>query len=342
MNIKNNTETVIEHGILRGDGTRIVVETHGRPVSSDGIRRHTALRDITERKRSEDALRTANAELEGLNNELEAFNHSISHDLRAPLRSMSGFSASLMEDHADKLDEQGKDYLGRIRRGAEKLSRLIDALLNLSAMSRQEIDRMEIDLSKLAESVAYSLRESSPGRKVEVVIQENVKAFVDSNLFRVVMTNLLENAWKFTAGKENARIEFGTIDCGMRNADCGLRKQATESNNSGFQISDFGMKEKKSENENKKLAGTDPDVSQSAFRIPQSTMVYFVRDNGAGFDQEYAQKMFWPFHRLHSEKEFSGTGIGLAMVDRIVRRHGGRVWAEGEIGKGATVYFTVG
>jgi len=165
---------------------------------------------------------------------------------------------------------------------------------------------MDIDLSKIAESVIHLLRQSSPERKVTVAIQYNVKAYVDANLFRVVLTNLLGNAWKFTAGMENASVELGTVDSLDRIAESGIRNET---------VTDM---------------------------IRQKRTVYFVRDNGAGFDQDYAAKMFWPFHRLHSEKEFPGTGIGLAIVDRIVRRHGGRVWAEGAMGKGTTVFFTVG
>ena len=250
--------------------------------------------DITERKRSEaeilklsEDMAARNLELESLNKELEAFNYSISHDLRAPLRSMAGFSKVMMEDYAGKLDDQGKDYLARIRNSSEKMTRLIDDLLRLSKISRQEIDRMDIDLSKLAESVVHNLRESSAGKNVEVVIREGIRASADPNLMRVVMTNLLDNAWKFTGKTENARVEFGSLE-------------------------------------------------------KDGKTVYFVKDNGAGFGQQYAYKMFWPFHRLHGDREFAGTGIGLAIVDRIIRRHGGKVWAEGEVGKGAEVFFTLG
>ncbi len=252
------------------------------------------IEDITERKKAEEEIlklsedmAARNLELEALNKELEAFNYSISHDLRAPLRSMSGFSKIMMEDYAEKLDDQGKDYLTRIRNSSEKMTRLIDDLLRLSKISRQEIERINIDLCKLAESVVHNLREASAGRNVEVVIRKDVRASADPNLMRVVMTNLFDNAWKFTGKTANARVEFGSLERDGKTA-------------------------------------------------------YFVKDNGAGFDQEYAYKMFWPFHRLHSDREFAGTGIGLAIVDRIVRRHGGKVWAEGEVGKGATFFFTLG
>ncbi len=269
--------------------------------------------DITERKKSEaellqltEDMARRNMELEALNKELEAFNYSISHDLRAPLRSMSGFSKIMLEDFAGKLDDYGKDYLTRIRTGSEKMTRLVDDLLHLSRISRQPIDRMDYDLSRLAEATVVNLRDSSPGRNVEVVIEPGVRAFVDPNLMRVVMTNLLDNAWKFTSKTDKARIEFGI----MKSQVSSLKSQVSSS---------------------------EPETRNS-----KPKTVFFVKDNGAGFDQQYAFKMFWPFHRLHTEKEFPGTGIGLAIVDRIIRRHGGRVWAEGEVGKGAVIYFTLG
>ncbi len=249
--------------------------------------------DISERKKAEadllkftEDMAAKNLELETLNRELEAFIYSVSHDLRAPLRSMSGFAKIMREDYADKLDSQAKDYLTRIFNGSTKMTQLINDLLHLSKLSRQELNRMDIDLSKLAEAIVHNLREAAHGRNVEVLIAQGVRASVDPNLMRIVLTNLFDNAWKFTSKKENARIEFGAIE--------------------------------------------------------GSEMVYFVRDNGAGFDQAFSDKMFGPFQRLHLENEFDGTGIGLAIVDRIIRRHGGKVWAEGEVGKGAAVFFTLG
>jgi len=166
------------------------------------------------------------------------------------------------------------------------MTRLIEDLLRLSRISKQDMDRMDYDLSRLASSIAAGLREADPGRSIDVVIAEGLRASVDPNLMRVVLANLIENAWKFTSKTTNARIEF------------------------------------------------------NAFKKDGKT-VYFIRDNGAGFDQAYAEKMFLPFQRLHTEKEFEGTGIGLAIVERVIRRHGGSVWAEGEVGKGATVFFTL-
>lgn len=228
-----------------------------------------------------------NAELEGTNRELESFIYSISHDLRAPLRSISSFASFLGKEYSDRLDDRARDYLGRISAGSAKMSRLIEDMLHLSKVSRQEVSREVVDLSSLACAAVSDLREAEPDRKVEVVIRDGLTALADPRLMGMVFFNLLGNAWKFTAKTENARIELG--------------------------------------------AGTEDGQT-----------VYYLRDNGAGFDQEYAAKMFLPFHRLHSEDEFEGTGIGLAIVERIIQRHGGRVWAEGEPGKGATVFLTLG
>ncbi len=249
--------------------------------------------DITEIKRADEEIKRLNAdllarneELEFSNKELESFIYSVSHDLRGPLRAISGFSEIIMKDIADKLDEKGKRYLSRIHDGTEKMGRLIDDLLNLSRISRQEIQHTEVEVSAIAASIVGELREAHPGRSVEVDIKGGLTAIADPGLIEAVLSNLIGNAWKFTAKTEHARIEFGTVE----------------------------------------QAGK---------------IIYYVRDNGAGFDQKYAGKMFWPFHRLHSESAFEGTGIGLAIVDRIISRHGGKVWAEGVEGKGATVYFSL-
>jgi len=247
--------------------------------------------DITERKRAEekiarlnDHLLAKNENLEFANRELESFIYSVSHDLRAPLRHIYGFADLMMKNIADKLDEKDKRYLSRIHDGTEKMSRLIDDLLNLSRISKQEIQRRKLDVSTIVAAIVAELREASPGRTVEVDIKGGITAFADPGLIEVVLSNLLKNAWKFTAKTEHSRIEFGTVE-------------------------------------------------------KDGKIIYYVRDNGAGFDQKYAGKMFWPFHRLHSEAEFEGTGIGLALVDRIIRLHGGKVWAEGAEGKGATIHF---
>jgi light-regulated signal transduction histidine kinase (bacteriophytochrome) len=217
---------------------------------------------------------------------MEAFSYSVSHDLRAPLRTADGFSRALMEDYPDRLDERGKDYLKRIRTATRRMGELIGDLLNLSMMMRKEMHHEQFDFSEVAHSIAGELKKTQPERQVEFVIQQGVLAHGDAGLLREVLENLLRNAWKFTCKQASARIEFGET------------RQGTE-------------------------------------------RVYFVRDDGVGFDMKYAEKLFVPFQRLHSTDEFPGNGVGLALVSRIINRHGGRVWAEGEAEKGATFYFTL-
>jgi signal transduction histidine kinase len=226
------------------------------------------------------------AQLEAANKELEAFSYSVSHDLRAPLRAIDGFSQALLEDCSDKLDREGKDYLDRICAGSQRMGQLIDDLLNLSRLARSAIARQPVNLSTLAESIVTELRTTEPERRVDVAITEELKANGDDRLLRVVLENLLGNAWKFTGKSAEPKVEFGVVQ------------------NNG-------------------------------------TPAYFVRDNGAGFDMAYMDKLFGPFQRLHAMTEFKGTGIGLATVQRIIHRHGGRVWAEAQVGKGATFYFTL-
>lgn len=225
-------------------------------------------------------------QLEAANKELEAFSYSVSHDLRAPLRSVDGFSQILLKNHASQLDDTGRDYLNRVSRASKRMGELIDDLLMLSRVSRSEIKKETIDLSKLVCSVGREIKAAAPERQVEWLIQEGVTVQADGRLMRAMLENLLSNAWKFTAKTEQARIEFGALQ----------------------------------QNGEKLL---------------------FVRDNGAGFDMQYAYKLFGAFQRLHRAEEFEGTGIGLATVQRIVNHHGGRIWAEGAVGQGATFYFTI-
>jgi light-regulated signal transduction histidine kinase (bacteriophytochrome) len=226
------------------------------------------------------------AELTASNNELEAFSYSVSHDLRAPLRSIDGFSQALLEDYSPKLDAAGQDHLRRVRAATQRMSVLIDDLLNLSRLSRSAMRREPLDLSALAAAVAQEVRQSDPARRVEFVIANDLAAEGDPQLLRVVMENLLGNAWKYTSGHPRARIEFG----------------ASHSN---------------------------------------GRRTFFVRDDGAGFDPRYSARLFGAFQRLHAADEFPGTGVGLATVQRIIHRHGGRVWAEGAVEKGATFYFSL-
>jgi len=246
------------------------------------------IRDICARKRSEEAVRKARDAAEASNRELEAFSYSVSHDLRKPLRAIEGFSRALLEEFADRLDARGKDYATRVASGAERMSQLMDDLLELSRAARVNLQIQQVDLSAIAHEIATELRRRNPDRQVELNVQDGLFARGDEALLRAVLENLLENAWKFTARRELAHIEFGA------------RAEA------------------------------------------EGALTYFVRDDGAGFDSAYAQDLFRPFERLHKESEFPGTGVGLAIVQRIVHRHGGRVWAEGEPNKGASFYFALG
>jgi light-regulated signal transduction histidine kinase (bacteriophytochrome) len=244
-------------------------------------------------REANDELSTANASLEqakaateAVNRELEAFSYSVAHDLRAPLRSIDGFSLALLEDCADVLDEAGKQHLRLVREAAQDMAALIEGLLSLSRVTRSELRRETVDLAELTRNIFAQLRRAAPGRNVETVVPDELAAEGDVRLLRGLLENLLSNAWKFTGQRAVARIEVG------------ITKAAGE-------------------------------------------RAYFVRDDGAGFDMAYAGKLFGAFQRLHSATEFQGTGIGLATVQRIVHRHGGRIWAESEVGCGATFFFTL-
>jgi PAS domain S-box-containing protein len=242
--------------------------------------------DITERKAAETALRQAKDDAETAMRELEAFSYSVAHDLRAPLRSIDGFSQLLLEENGERLDEEGKRQIGIVRDSAQRMGQLIDALLLLSRVARSELRRDRVDLSALARHSLSVLEHLGPERQAQVTIQEGVFASGDQRLLGLLLDNLLGNAWKFTSKRADAKLEFG-ID---------------------------------------RSSGRD---------------VYFVRDNGAGFDMKDHDKLFGAFTRLHSQYEFEGNGIGLATVQRIVARHGGSIWAEGATNQGATFFFTL-
>jgi light-regulated signal transduction histidine kinase (bacteriophytochrome) len=236
--------------------------------------------------RTKDDLRSANAAMEATNKELEAFSYSVSHDLRAPLRAIDGFSRNLINDYAPRLDDNGKDLLARVQKACLRMSQLIEDLLNLSRLARADMRRETLDLSALAKSVLADLGNNNPTKKIEARVQDGLSASGDPKLLRIALENLLGNAWKFSSKRPDPMIEFG-------------------------------------------------------MELDGNQQVFFVRDNGAGFDMTYASKLFGAFQRLHSTDEFPGTGVGLATVQRIIHRHGGRIWAEGIVNSGATFHFTV-
>ena len=255
------------------------------------------VRDISDLKKIENQLRVFNQELdkkvrertaqmEATNRELDAFSYSVSHDLRGPLNRIMGFSRALLEDYEDQLDQQGKDFLRRINNSGQHMNELIDDLLNLSRVSRMDISSEPVELSVIVNVCLKELQAKEPHRNLTAVIGTGLVVEGDTALLRIALENLVNNAWKFTAKEDKARIEFGLTQI-------------------------------------------------------DSQPVYYIRDNGAGFDSSHAHRLFTPFQRLHSEKDYSGTGIGLSIVSRVIRRHGGDIWAEGEPGKGACFYFTL-
>jgi len=287
--IPRGYSNVYEKEFLRKDGTIIPVELR-TVLSRDESGRPNAMwaivREISERKQAEKALKTRTEELEDANKELESFSYSVSHDLRTPLRAIDGFSKMVLGDLEASIDQESKRKLNVIRANTEKMNQLIDALLNLSRLGRQALKPVPLDMKKLFREAWDEIYQSNPDRNVRLVLEELDQAVGDRTLIKQVTLNLLSNAVKYSRNRDPVAIEIKSA----RNGD---------------------------------------------------STVFSVKDNGAGFDMRYYDKLFGVFHRLHTEREFEGTGVGLAVVKRIIHRHGGQVWAEGEVGKGATFYFSL-
>lgn len=294
--LEKGEEYNIEHRIVWPDDSihwveetgDVIRDKKGKPVRMLGI-----VQDITEWKNTAEKIKKLNenllkhaAELATVNKELEAFSYSVSHDLRAPLRSIDGFSQALLEDYEDELDEEGKDYLKRIINATQQMGLIIDELLKLSRITRRPLDEEKVNIANLSKSIIEKLKKQNPKRRVKINIDADLTTRGDKQLIQMALENLIGNAWKFTSKKKNAEIKVGKT----------------------------------------KKDGKD---------------AFFVKDNGAGFDMKYVDKLFIPFQRLHKDDEFEGTGIGLGIVSRIIHRHGGEIWADAEEGKGATFYFTL-
>jgi PAS domain S-box-containing protein len=279
---------------LRKDGTEFPVAISLSPTGTgDEKLVFCSVRDITEQRAAEieiqdlnRRLQRDNAELEAVNKELEAFSYSVSHDLRAPLRAIDGFSQALVEDAGPLLKPEHHSHLGRVRQAAQRMGMLIDDLIKLARVTRTDVNIDDVDLGEIAKALAADLQDAAPERQAEFVIAPDLRTKGDPRLMQVALDNLLNNSWKFTAPRVPARIEVGKT-------------------------------------------------------VANGTPAFFVRDNGVGFDMTYAGKMFGAFQRFHDVREFAGTGIGLATVQRIIHKHGGRIWAESQPGQGATFYFTL-
>lgn len=298
--LKRGYSDVYEKEYRRKDGSVFPIELRATLMKNgknENIGMWAIVRDISERKKTEAEIQRLNENLEAevekrtsdlaiANKELEAFSYSVSHDLRAPLRAMDGFSLAILEDYGNSLEPQGRDYLERIREASQKMASLIDAMLTLSKVTQASLHLTDVNFSTLAENIYHDLKMDNDMRDIEFIVQPDIAVVADPVLLRSALENLIGNALKFTSKKPTARIEIGRI-------------------------------------------------------IQDGEEVYFVKDDGAGFDMKFATRLFTAFQRMHSSAEFEGTGIGLATVYRIISKHGGRIWAEGKPQEGATFYFTL-
>lgn len=298
--LKEINTTPFERHFLRKDGSTFIGEMNAaglHDANNSLISLIAIVRDITDRKKTEEAILNLNAELEqrvaartasleASNKELEAFSYSVAHDLRTPLRTMISFSQIFLEEYSQVVDKNGQDHLKRILNSSRTMAKLIDDLLNLSRITLAEINRVDVDLAEIARNISRKLHEAQPDRKVEFIIPEKLIANSDPGLIHLVLENLLGNAWKFSINTDISRIALGSL-------------------------------------------------------VQNGEVVFYVKDNGVGFDMAYVSKLFRAFQRLHSLYEFEGNGIGLSIVQRIILRHGGRVWAESEVREGATFFFTL-
>lgn len=278
----------------RKDGSEFPVQISLSPIQTeDGLNIFSAIRDITQQRDTEHRIQELNlrlsrqnTELQRVNQELEAFSYSVSHDLRAPLRAIDGFSRILVQDHVEKLDVDAANLLQRVRRAAQQMGTLIDDLLKLSRVARTDLQFDAVDLALLAVEAAEALRQQAPERAICFICAKRLMVHGDARLLRIALDNLLGNAWKFSGQRDAACVEFG-------------------------------------------------------MRVENGESIYYVADNGAGFDMAYADKLFGAFQRLHDTHEFPGTGVGLATVQRIIHKHGGRIWAEAAVNAGARFMFTL-